>query len=385
LAKLRFDGDSGSDRLSTVLIPGPSMGLTDRMAGRIVGSAMDRAAQVGRRNFLRQSLTLASIGLLTGCRTPPRSEPRSSGRRIGFLGPTTAQNLVLSFQDGLRERGYVDGHDLVVEYRWADTTEGLRAATTELVQLGIEALVTAGGPATGEAWAVTKTVPIVGVNFPVPSPFAPSLSRGGTNVTGVIGNVVGLAGKRLDLLKQAVPSATRIAAFWTGDRTTPGGEVGQNGPARAWQETHEAAPALGVELLDLEVLSFSGSVDEILAVMFESAVRKGTQAAVVLPESRFEPYRSRIVQLAADNRLPAMYASRDFTVLGGLLTYTTSFTGLYRQAAEYVDRILRGTSVLDLPIEQPTTFDFVVNLVAARALGLIIPQVVLAQATEIIQ
>jgi putative ABC transport system substrate-binding protein len=302
-------------------------------------------------------------------------------RRLGFVGSTGAQIRVAPFEEGLREWGYLEGQNVRTEHRWADTNEDLRAAITDLVDHGVEVLVTAGGAATGLAWAVTKNVPIVGVNFTVGSPFAPALARTGTNVTGVVGTVAGLGSKRLELLQQTIPSAARIAALWSGYRSTAGGGGGQSNMAREWQEISDAASALGVQLQDVELVRLNQSLE----AMFAAAVGDGAQAAVVLGDPVFDPHRARVVELAAITRLPSIYTQRDFTDLGGLLSYGTSFPALYRQAARFVDKILKGANAGDLPVEQPTTFDLVVNLKTAQALGLTIPPSVLQQASEIIQ
>lgn len=341
--------------------------------------------RVGRRWMLQSSVGMAAWVLVGGCGLTPAAPRSKAPRRIGFVGSTAAQIRVGPFEEGLRGRGYLSGENIKVDYRWADTNEGLRAVAEDLVQQGAEVLVGAGGPPTTVAWEVSKSVPIVGVNFPVPSPYAASLAQTGTNVTGVVANVAGLGSKRLELLTQAMPSAKHIFVLWSGAREPVGAPGAQSSMARERQEMENAAPVLGVALQDLVLPSFTGSIDERLAAMFQVAVRDGAQAVAFVSDGVFDPYRERIVQLAFDTRLPAMYGQRDYADLGGLLAYGTSFPALYGQAAGYVDRILNGASPADLPVEQPTTFDFVINVGTAAALGLTIPPSVLQQATELIQ
>ena len=289
--------------------------------------------RVSRRWVLRVGVAMAASGLVSGCGLTPAAQRPKAPRRIGFLGSTGTQIRVAPFDEGLRGRGYVDGQNMRVDYRWADTPDGMRAAAEDLLQQGADVLVGAGGPPTSAAWAVTKTVPIVGVNFPVPSPYAPALARTGTNVTGVIGNVAGLGAKRLELLTQAVPSAQCIFVLWSGAREPAGAPGAQSSMARERQEMQDSAAALGVQLQDLEIPSFTGSIGERLGAMFEVAVRDGAQAVAFLSDAVFDPHRERIVQLASSTRLPAMYAVRDYADLDGLLAYGTSFPALYRQAA----------------------------------------------------
>jgi putative tryptophan/tyrosine transport system substrate-binding protein len=194
---------------------------------------MDAGLLFSRRPFLLGSLAVVGQSLLVVCGVPLAETARAPRHsRIGFLGSTAAQSRLAPLQEGLWEHGYCEGETISIDSRWSDTNEGLRSAADDLVQSGAEVRVTAGGPATGFAWAVTKSVPIVGVNFTVPAPFASGFARTGTKVTGVVAHVSALGAKRLQLLKETVPSATRVALLWSGYRSTAGGGGGQSNMAR---------------------------------------------------------------------------------------------------------------------------------------------------------
>jgi len=298
--------------------------------------------------------------------------------RVGILRPTAPpRSPTDAMADGipraLRELGYIEGRNLIVEQRWAGGDfDRLPRLARELLEAKADVIVTVGTQAIRAAKEATSTVPIVmwGNFDPVALGLVPSLARPGGNITGVLIAPDGtLAGKRLELLKAAVPQATRFALLAPAD------------PAIQLQvqETLKAAGSLGVELLVTEVRD--GDYPRAFAAI--AAQRSG--GLVVGAHTFFMRDRLQIIGLAAKHRLPAIYEWREQVDDGGLMTYGANLYGLYRRLASYVDRILKGTSPADLPVEQPTKFELVINLKTARALGLAIPQVLLLRADDVIQ
>jgi putative ABC transport system substrate-binding protein len=334
--------------------------------------ADQRTRQLSRRRFV-QGAGLAGLGLLAGCGRLPGQAAPARVPRIGFLA-LAPQPYYDAFPEGLREHGYEVGKNVAVEYRYADgREERLPQAATELVGLPVDLILAAGIEAGRAARDATATIPIVlgSSNDPVGTGLIASVARPGGNVTGLTNVSPQLGGKLLELLKETVPAVARVAVLWN---------AGNSGAALAYQGAQDAAPALGLELRSLEV---RGPDD--LAGAFELAARDRPDALVTLRDSLTNTYRPRILEFAAQQRLPALGGLREFAAEGGLLAYGPSLTNGYRRAAGYVDRILKGAKPGDLPIEQPMIFDLVLNLKTAQTLGLMIPQHVLLQATEIIQ
>ncbi len=312
---------------------------------------------------------------------PLPASAQQAGRtyRLGILQPTvpraSSDQSVLTNQivTALGELGYVEGQNLVVEQRFAEgKLDRLPGLARDLVQLRLDAIIAVGNLAIRAAREATPTVPIVMFTSddPVLAGFVVSLARPGGNITGVLIAAEGtLAGKRLELIKEAVPPAARIALL-TSDEPSSRAQV---------QEAEKAAPSLGVKLVVVEVQD--GDYDRAFATMM--AARPG--ALFVLASTFFNHDRKPIIDLAAKHRLPAIYVWREQAVEGGLMAYGSSFSGLSRRAAAYVDRIFKGAKPADLPIEQPTKFELVINLKTAKALGLTIPQSVLIRADEVIQ
>jgi putative tryptophan/tyrosine transport system substrate-binding protein len=300
--------------------------------------------------------------------------------RIGYLATNPASNPHLreAFRQGLRDLGYVEGRNLVIEYRDAEgKVERLPALAAELVALKVDVIVTEGSTlAARVAKEATRTIPIVfaGVGDPVESGLVTSLARPGGNVTGLSSLGPELVGKRLELLKQAVPGVDRVAVLWLP------GALGERTDKDMLKEEEAAARALGVRLQFVEA---RGADEFARAFSDMSSARAG--ALTVLPSNRFLREHRRLVDLAAENRLPAVYTSREFVDAGGLMSYGANFADLHRRAATYVDKILKGVKPGDLPVEQPTKFELVINLKTAKALGITIPQSVLARADEVIQ
>jgi putative ABC transport system substrate-binding protein len=299
--------------------------------------------------------------------------------RIGYLGPTLAANphMIEAFLQGLRDLGYVEGRNVVIEYRSAEgKLERYPALVAELVALKVDVIFVPGTPAAVAAKQATKTIPIVftAVADPVADGLVTSLARPGGNVTGLSGFSPELVGKRLELLKQAVPGVSRVAVLWQP------GSVPELTEKHMLKEADVAARALGVRPQFVEA---RGPADFDRA--FSDMTRARAGALTVLGTPMFFTERRRLVDLAAKNRLPAVYGTRDYVDVGGLMTYGPNTADLVRRAASYVDKILKGAKPADLPVEQPTKFELLINLKAAKALGLTIPQSLLGRADQIIQ
>lgn len=296
---------------------------------------------------------------------------------IGFLASSSAERLktrLPAFKQSLRELGYVEGKNIIIEYRYAEGKfERLPDLAAELVRLKVDVLVAEGAPAAQAAKNATSVIPIVMGNAadPVGTGLVASLARPGGNITGLSDFNLGVVTKRLELLKEVVPSASRVAVL-----------LNPSNPTNPLQlkEIQAAAPALRVTLLSLEAKA-AGDIDRAFTTMRKE--RPG--ALIVIGDPMFGTHARRIVELAAKSRLPAIYSSRISIDTGGLMSYGTNFDDLYRRAATYVDKILKGTKPSDLPVEQPTKFELIVNLKTAKALGLTIPQSVLFRADEVIQ
>jgi putative ABC transport system substrate-binding protein len=295
--------------------------------------------------------------------------------RIGYLSPNLAANPHLheAFRQGLRDLGYVEGRNLVIEYRDAEgKRERLPALAAELVALRVDVIWAGNTIGALAAKQATSTLPIVFLaGDPVGNGLVTSLARPGGNVTGLAStDNPDIVGKRLEQLKRAVPGVNRVAVLWQ-----PGGTNKD-----LVQGTEVAARALG---MSLQVVEARGP--ENFDIAFSDMTRARADALTVLPSTMFIAERQRLVGLAAKNRLPAVYQSREFVDAGGLMAYGPNFADIYRRAATYVDKILKGAKPADLPVEQPTKFELVINLKTARALGLTMPPSLLGRADEVIQ
>jgi putative tryptophan/tyrosine transport system substrate-binding protein len=299
--------------------------------------------------------------------------------RIGYLALDRAASphLVEAFLQGLRDLGYVEGRNVVIEYRDAGgKSERLPALAAELVALKVDVILAGGTPQALAAKQATKTIPIVvaSATAPVTDGLVTSLAQPGGNVTGLSFLAPELVGKRLELLKQAVPGVGQIAVLWHP------GSAGERTQKDMLKETEVAARALGVRLQFVEA---RGPADFDRA--FSEMTRARSDALTVLGSPMFFNERRRLVDLAAKNRLPAVYGFREVANAGGLMAYGPNNDDMFRRAATYVDKILKGAKPGDLAVEQPTKFYLVINLKTAKALGLTIPQSVLVRADEIIQ
>jgi ABC-type uncharacterized transport system substrate-binding protein len=332
------------------------------------------------RRLIGFLVTLA-LGLLVA---PLAADAQPGGKvaRIGYLvtgGLDSPETRVLldAFRQGLRERGYVEGQNIVVEYRAADgQLERFPALATELVRLKVDLIVATGTPAALAAQHATNTIPIVTpvMGDPVGDGLVASLARPGGNITGLTFLGPELVGKRLELLKEALPGASRIAALWQP------GAYAERTTRDMLQETEAAARTLGVQLQLVDVRG-PDEFDSAFATMTNARA----EALLVLPSAMLFNERRRLVDLAARYRLPAMYQLREFVELGGLMAYGASITDLVRRSATHVDKILKGAKPADLPVEQPTKFELVLNLKTAQALGITIPSSLLFQADRVIQ
>jgi ABC-type uncharacterized transport system substrate-binding protein len=325
-----------------------------------------------RRAFLG---TLAG-GLLAA---PRAADAQQAGKvyRIGYLsgGSSTLTHLIDAFRQGLRELGWVEGQNIVIDYRFAEgRLDRLPDLAAEIVRLKVDVIVAAPSPPAAAAKNTTGTIPIVmiGAGDPIAQGLIASLARPGGNITGLAYSVgQEIFGKQLALLKEAVPKVRRVAVLWNPAVPTLAPAIG---------EVKVAARSLGVQLQLLEARG-PNDFDSAFAAM----ARERAGALLVITDSVFTTHRIRLADLAARSRLPAAYTNRQPVDAGGLMSYGPSFPDLWRRAATYVDKILKGAKPADLPVQQPTKFELVINLKTAKALGLTIPPSLLARADEVIE
>jgi putative ABC transport system substrate-binding protein len=296
--------------------------------------------------------------------------------RVGFvfgIAPTTNKHNIEAFRQGLRELGYVEGLTIVLEVHWAEgRSERMPELMAELVGLKVDVLVAASTPAALAAKNATQTIPIVIIAAdPIGLGLVRSLSRPGGNVTGLSYYGEAITGKRLELLKEVVPGLARVGVLR--NPLVPSHPI-------YWKDTKVATQRLGVALEALEVRG-----PEDFEAAFAGAKQRNVQALLAFDDILLLTYKSRITALAASSRLPAMYGFREFPDAGGLMSYGPSTAPLFRRAASFVDKIMKGAKPADLPVEQPTTFELVVNVKVAKALGLTVPPSLLALADEVIE
>ena len=297
---------------------------------------------------------------------------------IGYLSPSDADGSRASvepFRQGMRELGYIEGKNILVEYRYAEgKLDRIPSLVGELVQLKPDVLVVISLSSIRAAKQTTRTIPIIimSTQDPVASGIIDSLAHPGGNITGLTRLTRELSGKRLELLKEAVPPLSRVAILW---------DANASGPAIAFKEYETAVRALKIRLQSLEVRDpnpdFEGA--------FQAAAKERANALIAITDPVLSRYRKRIADLAISNRLPSMYERIDWVKAGGLISYSANDADSFRRAANYVDKILKGVKPADLPVEQPTKFEFVINLRTAKQIGLTIPPNVLARADKVIR
>jgi putative ABC transport system substrate-binding protein len=309
----------------------------------------------------------------------PSAEAQQPARipRIGLLIPASASSFparVEAFHRRLRELGYVEGKNIVIEYRYAERKlERLPDLAAELVRLKVDVIVASAPRAVFAVKKASATIPIVfaAATDPVGIGLVSSLARPGGNITGLSSVSPDLDGKRLELLKEAFSNVARVAFLWVSD------DIRGNLPLTEMEAT---AKALGLKLQSLPVRG----VDDFESA-FARAKREDAQALVTTPHSLIATQQRQELDLAAKNRLPAMYTDSEFVEAGGLMSYGPSYTDSWRRAADFVDKILKGTKAGDIPVEQPTKFDFIINLKTAQQIGVTIPPSVLGRADKVIK
>jgi putative tryptophan/tyrosine transport system substrate-binding protein len=331
---------------------------------------------IGKRLF-----SLSLCALLVGLSVEAKAQQATKIHRIGHLGGTSSSGnpaRIEAFRQGLRELGYVEGKNIVIEWRHHEgKLDRLPALAAELVRLKVDIIITVGPPAARAAKEASITIPIVmtQVGDPVGSGFVASLARPGGNITGLSSLAPELSGKRLELLKEIVPQLSRVAVF--GTSTNPDN-------AQSLREVELAAGALKVQLQYLDVRDPRDPKD--IETAFRAAGKGRAEAILMMVAGAVGGgHRTQILELAVKNRLPLIYNTGEFVEAGGLMTYGVNINDLNRRAATYVDKILKGANPADLPVQQPTKFELVINLKAAKQIRLTIPPNVLARADRVIK
>jgi putative tryptophan/tyrosine transport system substrate-binding protein len=324
----------------------------------------------------REFITLLGGAAASAWSLAAHAQQPAKLRTIGYLGSSSAQTQsqwVAAFVQQLRELGWIEGRTVVIEYRWAEgRNERSAEIAAEFVRLKVDVIVTSGAANVIAAKQATSTIPIVfGVTAdPVGAGLVARLSRPGGNVTGLSAQSTDFAGKQLELLREILPGLRRLAII---------ANAGSPGAVLEMREVQAAARTLGLDAATFELQR----ADEI-APAFE-ALRGSAEALCIVPDPLVSANRIRIITLALAARVPAIYGSREYVDAGGLMSYGPNIPDLFRRAANFVDKILRGAKPADIPVEQPTKFDLVINLTTAKALGLTVPPTLLARADEVIE
>lgn len=319
---------------------------------------------------------ILAVGILLGSLAAQAQQTRNVSR-IGFLGNSTAAleaSLVGAFREGLRDLGYVEGQNVQIEYRWAEGKyDRFPALIGELLAQKVAVLVTAGTPATLAVKKATTSVPLVmiAVGDPVGTGIVPSLNYPGGNITGLTSISTEMDAKRLELLREVVPTVSYIAVLWNA--------------ASPLQVLAEKQVQAAAQELRMKVLSLGVKTEEDIKDALTVMAREQPDALLVLADRLLLHHRALIMDFAMRHRLPGVYAYRELVEAGGLMSYGPSYADMHKRAAYFVDRILKGVKPGDLPVEQPPTFELVINLKVAKALGLTIPPSVLLRGTEVIQ
>ena len=325
---------------------------------------------IGRREFI-----MLLGGAATAWPLAARAQQRDRLHRIGMLDNTSAELNAANldgFRQGMRELGYVEGENFVLEYRSADgRAERYPKLASDLVRLKVDAIVTRGTPAVLAAKNATSTIPIISAALAEPLLVVSSISRPGGNVTGLSALTSDLEAKRLELLREMIPGIVRIAVLYN---------MANPVFSERWRKIQVTARSLGIQVVLLD----ARTADDIVRA-FDAASTQRVDALVLSNDGLMLANRKFIVELAAKHKLPAVYASREFVEAGGLICYAANIPDLYRRAASYVHKILTGAHAADLPIEQPTKFELIVSLKAAKSLGLTISESFLLRADEVIE
>src|SRR5215831_19287352 len=322
----------------------------------------------------RKVSCLALVALLLGLGFSAQAQQAQKIPVVGFLSgasPSVTQSDIDALRQGLRDLGYIEEKNIVIEYRYAEGREGgLSDLAAELVLLNVDVIVTGATIAVRAARQLTGTIPIVmaGTGDPVATGLIASLARPGGNVTGLSALGPELTTKQLELLKEAFPQVSRVLFLFNGANSST---------VVALKELEVVASALGVQLQASDV-----RVAKDIEPTFSAATRQRANALLVLREALYQTNATQIVSLAAQRKLPAIYPIRQYVDVGGLMSYGISTSDLFRRVAIYVDKILKGAKPADLPVEQPTKFEFIINLKAAKQIGLTIPPNVLARADK---
>ena len=319
---------------------------------------------------------IITLGILLGS-LAAQAQQTGNVYRIGFLGNSTAAleaNLVGPFREGLRDLGYIEGRNVLIEYRWAEGKyDRFPVLIGELLALKVAVIVTAGTPATLAVKKATTSVPLVmsAVGDPVGTGIVPSLSHPGGNITGLTAISTEIDAKRLELLREVVPSVSYIALLWNA--------------ASPLQVLAEKQVQAAAQVLRMRVLSLGVKTEEEIKSALAVMARERPDALLVLADRLLLHHRVLIMDFATRHRLPGVHAYRELVEAGGLMSFGPSYADMHKRAAYFVDRILKGAKPGDLPVERPRTFELVINMKAAKAFGLTIPQSVLLRATEVIQ
>jgi len=326
-----------------------------------------------------KALTLIAAFTLSVLLTPPATEAQQRAHlpRVGYLGTSSASlepELVKAFREGLRDLGYVEGQNILIEYRWAEGNyQRFPDLVADLVNLKMDLILTAGTPGALAAKRATQTIPIVMAvtGDAVGTGLVSSLARPGGNLTGLTTMVPDLEGKRLEILREVVPKLTTLVVLLnTANPLT----------AIQWKETKISAETLGIQLHPVELRRPEEFKDA-----FAKVARQRPDGITMVADRFLLAHRMQIVDFVAKARLPAIYPYRDFVVAGGLMSYSPSYEDLFRRSASYVDKILKGAKPSDLPIEQPTKFELLVNMKTAKTLGVPIPPLLLLRADHVVE
>ena len=363
--------DSYSDNRKPVLSPSTPLRINSIEGSKTCSEPRRSIQNLKSVALVAIAVTFAMCGAVATAQQPAKVP------RIAFLTNNSSTALLAAdeaFRQGLRALGYVEGKSLVIEYRYGEGKVGrLAEMAAELVGLKVDVIVTGGPSSTRSAKQATSTIPIVMATDPDPvaNGFVASLARPGGNITGLSTLAPEISGKQLELLKEIVSKLSRVAVL--GSSTTPGN-------AQRLRETELAAGALRVQLQYLDIVD-----PKDIETAFQAASKERADVVLVLGSALFNSHRAQILELAVKRRLPAIYEWPEFVEAGGLMSYGVSLTDLHRRAATYVDKILKGAKPADLPVEQAKKFEFIVNLKAAKQIGLTIPPNVLARADKVIK